>query len=725
MNYYLIHSNQDSLDSFRDRMSVLSNAQIIESPEELQATLDGGIPGNSFFLIRYLGLDEKIDEQVAAIREKAPHAKLLYLTEESDAHELKGHQMGPAGGDAYINPEITEKQFKQIIDGLKAPDIVMPSNRLESQVGAQFGDFSALESFKNHPLNRQIDELFASVIEVKKKQPLWQSLDSLSATESEPADEIESSDEVIELNEIEEIKDIEEEGDIVGTKDQELSLDDGDELDLSLGDDNSSFESTPVDDGLSLSLDDAGEELELGEIEMKENLEADADEDFSLDDDELSLSDDDELSLGDDDEELSLSDDDEDGLSLSDDDEDLFSLEEDSNEEGIENIGELSFDDAPIDDGLSLDLGSDDPASLSLDASDETEDEGLEFATGSNVGLSLSDEEPVGEPEPSLSFADDDSLSLGDEMDLSEDAKEKLKEIDAILDYDASQVQIRNDLLAQENLDEPLVSEELDLGNLSFDQTDTNTLESTGEIDAAPIATPKEEKSKKKKKEAPAVEKHQEYGEDLKELSSAYSGEMERMQATISNLRADREELLAKIQTLEEEKLLHNRQTLSLRAELDERKIELTIIRKKLNDEINELKDRVKVFDEKRLILEEKNRLLAQELDKAGQKNKIDLRKVQNRERELEQKLELLKSDAETQIRNRDIKILELKRKIDAMEFDMESISQQEKRSVESRFELEDKLEKAIKTLRSAITVLEDESDRSNALDALKKNIDM
>lgn len=59
------------------------------------------------------------------------------------------------------------------------------------------------------------------------------------------------------------------------------------------------------------------------------------------------------------------------------------------------------------------------------------------------------------------------------------------------------------------------------------------------------------------------------------------------------------------------------------------------------------------------------------------------------------------------------------------MEFDMESISVQEKRSVESRFELEDKLDKAIKTLRNAISVLEDESEKNNALEALKKNIDM
>jgi chromosome segregation ATPase len=200
---------------------------------------------------------------------------------------------------------------------------------------------------------------------------------------------------------------------------------------------------------------------------------------------------------------------------------------------------------------------------------------------------------------------------------------------------------------------------------------------------------------------------------------------MERLQATLSNLRADREEILAKIQKFEEERILQSRQNLSLRAELDERKIELLIIRKKLNEEISELKDRLKLQDERRLILEEKNRVLVQELEKVAQRNKIDVKKVQFRERELEQKLELLKSDAETQIRHRDQKILELKRKIDSMEFDMESISQQEKRTVESRFELEDKLEKAIKTLRSAINVLEDEPERVDALKALKKNIDM
>jgi hypothetical protein len=162
-----------------------------------------------------------------------------------------------------------------------------------------------------------------------------------------------------------------------------------------------------------------------------------------------------------------------------------------------------------------------------------------------------------------------------------------------------------------------------------------------------------------------------------------------------------------------------------MRAELDEKKIELSIIRKKLNEEISNLKDQNKIHEERKYILEEKNKYLVQELETAGQKNKIDIKRVQMREKELEQKLELLKTDAEIQIKNRDIKIIELKRKIDSMEFDMESISQQEKRSVETKFELEDKLDKAIKTLRTAITMLEDDTGKNNAIDVLKKNIDV
>lgn len=526
-----------------------------------------------------------------------------------------------------------------------------------------FSDFKELEALKKHPVSGQIDEVFKSVIKTDSK-PKWQDEVMKAAGKPAPA--------------------------AAAVSDDEMELG---ELEIDIGGGDAPPETSPLDEGMDLSFSEE-ESLDLGDTEYTEES-ADGSDNYG---------------------DLSLDDGMDDGLSLG---------EADDEAPAMENLGELDLSDTPDlppDDGLSLgdlDLGGGDDEGLSLSDDDSSDALSLSDDDSGAGDLSLGEDDGM-----TLSFGGDDDLSdSGVEADLSEDAKEKLKEIDAIMDLDASQINLSAPKLDEEdeNLDQPLVGDDLDLGSLNFGSED--------EAEEEVVVAPKEEKPKKKKKEAVVEAKEstndRNYGQDLKEISGAYSGEMERMQATISNLRADRDEMQARIQKLEDERMLQNRQNLNVRAELDEKKIELTIIRKKLNEEINDLKDRLKFFDEKKLILEEKNRLLTLELDKASQKNKMDVKKVQLREKELEQRLELLKSDAESQIRHRDLKILELKRKIDAMEFDMESISMQEKRSVESRFELEDKLEKAIKTLRGAITVLEDESDRTNALDALKKNIDM
>lgn len=448
-------------------------------------------------------------------------------------------------------------------------------------------------------------------------------------------------------------------------KEEELSLDDLGEFQLDDMSDSSSLSLSDDDDasGVGLNLDE-GMDLDLG-----------GNDDLSLDDS--------------------------DGLNLS--------LDEEVDDGQIENLGELDFGNM---------------ADLSLD----------DAAPAAPVKKRL----PVAPPEASatatrrLNTAEADDLSLsftmeGDENDVSPEVKEKLKEIDAIMDG-SSKIDIEMPS-RDADPDVALVSDDMNLDDLDFsiesseDEQPAPSEERTRVQSASRIeAKPEKAEPKRKKKEIREVEES--YGENIRDISGAYAGDLERTQLTIANLRADRDELLNRIQLLEDEKVMHSRQGLTMRAELDEKKIELSIIRRKLNEEISELKDKMRIHEERRLILEEKNRHLTQEVERAGQVNKLDMKKVQMRERELEQKLELLKSDAETQIRNRDLKILELKRKIDAMEFDMESITTQEKRSVESRFELEDKLDKAIRTLRSAITVLEEEGD-INRLEAIKKNIDI
>ncbi len=469
-------------------------------------------------------------------------------------------------------------------------------------------------------------------------------------------------------------------GEHMAIKEQELSLGELDELDFNL-DESPEAPAPQGESGLDLKLDE-GAELELGG------------EDFSVGEENAGYS---ELSL-----------------------DDAPAKNDGADATGTNNF---SLDSKLMDLGSAeLDLGGGAGEELSL--TDDADEAPLNLSGDTSVNLSL----------VSAAAAPASAEGPVEVPDLSEATRVKLKEIDELMIQDASKMNIHKNLNLGGDDEEEIQlsagepSAVLDLGA----ELDFNTESKISLLDPArpePVEAtrlrrlPTEDSTTvrpvaKRASADPAPELSRE------ELA-AYSGNLDRTQATIANLRADREELLAKIQKLEEEKVAANRQNLTLRAELDETKIILTIARKKMTEEINDLKSKMAQFDERKRILEEKNKMLTQELEKAGQRTRFDVKKVQQREKELEQKLELLKADAETQIRNRDLKILELKRKIDAMEFDMESISTQEKRSVESRYELEDKLEKAIRTLKGAISELEEESDRSIALDVLKKNIDV
>ncbi len=632
MAYYFISSDPKRFSSFPKRFTFLGEGILISDFKELQLELPK-LPQNACFFVHMVGPRSKLDEYVLAIRQADPSKKIIYVTEENAAQDLKAHQLTPVGGDAYVGFKVESDDLTHVMDCLGVGETDQPS---QVHVQKQESEFESLKKMKEHPLSQALDQIFQNLAQTEQK-PRFQSTAAFKLPSN-----------------------VNDAGDSMSDKDQEVSLDELEELELQhevIHEPEATLETTP-----EVSAED---EIELEDLDLAaEDETEDGQNDINDESSALSLSLDGEEGDAEGEKSLDLS----------------------------EGVDELKLEES---DGSSLGLTNDQSDSdMSLDSLTDDENSldelGLDFGQASSPGTN----------------------------DLSPAAKEKLKEIDAIMDLDASQVSINMRLNSEapegpqdSNLNESLVAEDLNLDNINFSIEESSPkVASTSSLDS----TERDDKPKRKKRES-----------EQREEMTSFSGDLERTQATISNLRADREELLLKIQRLEEDKMLQSRQNLTMRAELDEKKIELSIIRKKLNNEISELKDQLKLFDEKRLILEERNRLLLQELDKAGQKNKIDMKKVQMRERELEQRLELLKADSETQIRNRDLKILELKRKIDAMEFDMESISVQEKRSVESRYELEDKLDKAIKTLRSAITVLENESDKGSALDALKKNIDM
>ncbi len=682
MTYYFISFDQSKFRDFTERFAVLSDGSWVQSESDLRIVLDSADESTCFF-IDFPKVSADFDKWISVIRDQAPTSRIILVTGDQKIPELKSHQMSSFGGDAYISKNVTSETLQQILSGFNVEIQNIEGNKLENTGARQFAEKFELDSLlqlKNDKLSTELDEVFNQIAPSSDNKLKLQSISNFSSNEGE------------------------ESGARMSNNDQELSLDDLGELEISetpdLPPDTTSSNlgglDLEMDEGLDLQL---GDDLQESKVEDKIDNLPDLNQGIEL-----------ELTTAEEDEKTGISLDGTGVNAL-----DFGPLDGDLSSDAKEKLAEI---DAIMDEDSKINLGI--PSELSL-ASDDGLDES--YSTGSS-NPSNDEEAMVDNDALDLAGFDDSLTDQNDEKEESIDLAAESFEINDI-------APASSDNHIDSDLDQPLVSEDIDLANLDFGM-ESNVEESTP-IAAAPVREDKTSTKIKKPKKEPKEEKEESkvalverpMGQELREISGAYSAELERMQATMSNLRSDREELLRKIQTMEEEKLLHNRQTLSMRAELDEKKIELSIVRKKLNEDISDLKDRLRLEEERRLILEEKNRILREEVDKASQKNRIDVRKVQMHERELEQRLELLKADAETQIRNRDLKILELKRKIDGMEFDMESIQTQEKRTVESRFELEDKLEKAIKTLRGAISVLEDDTDKGAVLDALKKNIDM
>ena len=117
------------------------------------------------------------------------------------------------------------------------------------------------------------------------------------------------------------------------------------------------------------------------------------------------------------------------------------------------------------------------------------------------------------------------------------------------------------------------------------------------------------------------------------------------------------------------------------------------------------------MLEERKAFFEEKSKTLQKEFDRLSQKIRIDFNKVKQREKELESQLELVTMDSQSQVKSRDMKILDLKRKIDSLEFNMENATIKEQKSREDKVRLEERLTKIMKTLRGSIKLLEDDID--------------
>ncbi|RZA06410.1 MAG: hypothetical protein EOP11_10455 [Proteobacteria bacterium] len=97
-----------------------------------------------------------------------------------------------------------------------------------------------------------------------------------------------------------------------------------------------------------------------------------------------------------------------------------------------------------------------------------------------------------------------------------------------------------------------------------------------------------------------------------------------------------------------------------------------------------------------------------------------DIRKIRENERDLEARLELLRRDSETLLRTRDERVLEMQRKIDALEFDLDQVQDSK---VQAQVEAERylaKLSRVARALHVATGIIEHDASSDDELDELE-----
>src|SRR6202022_3742317 len=107
-----------------------------------------------------------------------------------------------------------------------------------------------------------------------------------------------------------------------------------------------------------------------------------------------------------------------------------------------------------------------------------------------------------------------------------------------------------------------------------------------------------------------------------------------------------------------------------------------------LHAEIEELRFQNRTKADKARLLESKVNEATDEIERLKERVRNDIRKIRVREKELENKLEIVRKDSEALITARETKIMELKRKIDLLEFNIDLLQDQNTREKKNAAQL-------------------------------------
>ncbi len=140
----------------------------------------------------------------------------------------------------------------------------------------------------------------------------------------------------------------------------------------------------------------------------------------------------------------------------------------------------------------------------------------------------------------------------------------------------------------------------------------------------------------------------------------------------------------------------------SQKKKIDEFEKERVILMDGMQSEVNEVRFQLKSKVDRARILESQVRAATDEMERLKDRVRSDIRKIRVREKELENRLEIVKKDSEVLIATRESKIIELKRKIDLLEFNMDLMQDQFAKEKNHSANLKDRLSKAAQAVRVA-----------------------
>jgi hypothetical protein len=191
--------------------------------------------------------------------------------------------------------------------------------------------------------------------------------------------------------------------------------------------------------------------------------------------------------------------------------------------------------------------------------------------------------------------------------------------------------------------------------------------------------------------------------------------ESERQELASENERLQREAHLLQMK-LREFEHMHD----ELSKKVAQMEAEVSEAERQRSEERDELERAKRVSDDRVQGLEAQLAEATEKYENMRVRVRKDIRKIRDNERDLEARLELARKDSATLLQARDEKVLELQRKVDALEFDLDQV--QDSR-VQAQIEAERylaRLSRVSRALQIAVSMVEDEQAGESELEELE-----